>query len=252
MKQTYIVHIDGQKADELKQLIDDRYQNNEVEFHENQLLISGDHVSISQIENTIRMIMNQMDSNSELIEEFNQNTYRKIVFLQGLDCGNCAAKIERIARRNLSHESLTVDFATSRLIIESKSEELKKTLLKDIQVIASSVDPRIKVTEKTQTNEEKVAFVRFTKWEVLSFIMGMLFFIGGILIKHVLPTVGIELPSIAFVGTFIVAYILLGWDVLYGAIRNIGSGRIFDEKFLMSLATVVAISIQYYEEAISV
>ncbi|MFA7126312.1 MAG: cation transporter, partial [Bacilli bacterium] len=167
MKQTYIVHIDGQKADELKQLIDDRYQNNEVEFHENQLLISGDHVSISQIENTIRMIMNQMDSNSELIEEFNQNTYRKIVFLQGLDCGNCAAKIERIARRNLSHESLTVDFATSRLIIESKSEELKKTLLKDIQVIASSVDPRIKVTEKTQTNEEKVAFVRFTKWEVL-------------------------------------------------------------------------------------
>ncbi|MFA7127536.1 MAG: heavy metal translocating P-type ATPase, partial [Bacilli bacterium] len=88
--------------------------------------------------------------------------------------------------------------------------------------------------------------------EVLSFIMGMLFFIGGILIKHVLPTVGIELPSIAFVGTFIVAYILLGWDVLYGAIRNIGSGRIFDEKFLMSLATVVAISIQYYEEAISV
>jgi Cd2+/Zn2+-exporting ATPase len=51
---------------------------------------------------------------------------------------------------------------------------------------------------------------------------------------------------------FILAYILAGHDVLLGAVRNIVRGRIFDELFLMSIATLGAIAIGRYEEALGV
>ncbi|MDD4213004.1 MAG: heavy metal translocating P-type ATPase [Bacilli bacterium] len=252
MKKYFIVRISNEKLMDLKQFIAEEYTSDVVLFDDEHIIITGEDIVTNQAENTIRMMMNQFDAQSELIEETNTPTYRKILFLQGLDCANCAAKIERVARRHLDHESLTVDFATSRLIIESKSETLRKTLIKDVQVIASSVDPAIKVTEKTQTNQEKVVFVRFTKWELSSLILGMLFFVGGIIMKNVLPMFSISISPFFIVSSFIIAYALLGWDVLYGALKNIGSGRFFDEKFLMSLATIVAISIRYYEEAVSV
>lgn len=50
----------------------------------------------------------------------------------------------------------------------------------------------------------------------------------------------------------VLAYIIIGWDVLYRAIRNLGNGRIFDENFLMSLATIVAFSIGEYSEGVFV
>lgn len=51
---------------------------------------------------------------------------------------------------------------------------------------------------------------------------------------------------------FAVPYIIAGWDVLYGAARNIFSGQLFDEKLLMTVATVGAIAIGEYPEAAGV
>jgi Cd2+/Zn2+-exporting ATPase len=51
---------------------------------------------------------------------------------------------------------------------------------------------------------------------------------------------------------FVAAYLIAGWDVLAGAGRNIARGRVFDELFLMSIATVGALAIGRYEEAVEV
>ena len=50
----------------------------------------------------------------------------------------------------------------------------------------------------------------------------------------------------------LVAYGLAGWDVLWGAIRGIAHGQVFDEKFLMAVATLGAIASQDYNEACAV
>ncbi len=252
MKKKYLIRILSEKQQELTTLMKENFKNDVFEIQDQSLIISGEESRINQLSQSIRVLMLQLDQNSELIEEIDTPMYRKILFLQGLDCANCAAKIERIARRNLNHENITVDFATSRMIVETKSDSLKKTLVKDIQTIASSVDPAIKVTEKAQTNEDKVAFVRLSKIELALLINGIILFIGGVILKSILPIWNINLPTPLTIAFFVASYIALGWDVLYGAGKNISSGRFFDEKFLMSLATIVALFIQYYEEAVSV
>ena len=51
---------------------------------------------------------------------------------------------------------------------------------------------------------------------------------------------------------FLIPYALIGWDVLWRAVRNIAHGEIFDENFLMSLATVGALCVGEYPEAVFV
>ena len=51
---------------------------------------------------------------------------------------------------------------------------------------------------------------------------------------------------------FIVAYLIIGYDILLKALRNIKRGKIFDENFLMSVATVGALCIGNLPEAVSV
>jgi Cd2+/Zn2+-exporting ATPase len=51
---------------------------------------------------------------------------------------------------------------------------------------------------------------------------------------------------------FLIPYAVVGWDVLWKALRNIVRGQVFDENFLMSLATVGAFAIREYPEAVAV
>ena len=51
---------------------------------------------------------------------------------------------------------------------------------------------------------------------------------------------------------FLVPYLIIGYDVLYGAVRNLIRGQMLDEKFLMSAATIGAIALGDYPEALVV
>ena len=54
--------------------------------------------------------------NIEITEKDAEEVYRKIVYLENLDCANCAAKVERLSKRTFNHERIIVDFATTRFI----------------------------------------------------------------------------------------------------------------------------------------
>jgi Cd2+/Zn2+-exporting ATPase len=51
---------------------------------------------------------------------------------------------------------------------------------------------------------------------------------------------------------YLIPYAVIGWDILWGALRNIINGRLFDEMFLMAAATVGAFAIGEYPEAVMV
>lgn len=51
---------------------------------------------------------------------------------------------------------------------------------------------------------------------------------------------------------FLIPYLIVGWDILYRAVRNIRNGQIFDENFLMCIATFGAFAVQEHEEAVAV
>ena len=71
---------------------------------------------------------------------------------------------------------------------------------------------------------------------------------GALLIlAAVLPVEGLwRLPL------FLVPYLIVGWDVLRKAVLNIANGQVFDENFLMALATIGALALGEYSEAVGV
>lgn len=220
--------------------------------HEKSLLTLESSNEIMEDElDKIFLIIKNISNEIEIVEKEQLPTFRKVLILEGLDCANCAAKIERISKRSFDHEFISVDFATTRFIIETTSKEVFDNIKPRLQNIAASVDASIEVKSKEEhVKEEKTD--KISNWEKLSFVVGVGLFIIAVIVKYSLLQFEIEIPTIAVVSTYVIAYILLGKDVIFGAFKNITNGRIFDEKFLMTLATIVALSIGYYEEAVSV
>ncbi|MDD3171878.1 MAG: heavy metal translocating P-type ATPase, partial [Bacilli bacterium] len=204
--------------------------------------------------NIINIIEN-IDEDIIIEEREIKPSYRKVLILENLDCANCAAKIERIAKRNFNHEFIVVDFATKKFIIETTDTALLEDLLPKLQEIATSVDSEIVVTENVKKRNDDEIRIKIDRAHRLQFIIGFAIFAIGFITKTIMNSVGYDnelVKTLIVYITYIPAYILLAKDVLYGAFKNITSGRVFDEKFLMSIATITALVIKYYDEAIFV
>lgn len=204
--------------------------------------------------------------NIELRECPINELYRKIIYLDNLDCGNCAAKIERIAKRTLNHEKIIVDFATTRFIIETTDKELIDNLEDEVKKITKQVDYNIVPRSKEQhgtidNNEERINKVSF----VLS-VIGLALFIVALILHYIVfehtcsndhfnPSNLSDLKvkeHLVLVIMYGITYLLVGHNVLTGAVKNIISGRVFDEMFLMTLATIMAFIIGSFTEACTV
>lgn len=182
---------------------------------------------------------------NEIIEEVEPGVhleYEKIVKsryqLTGLDCDSCAAKVEEKIRELEEIESVTVDFATETLHITTLGKP-KRRLLEKINEIAEKVETGAHlVLEKEKQVEEKS-----DKWiPLLEFILPILLYVVSFAISNV------TVKNIVL----LIAYIGAGWKVLYTAFRNILRGQIFDENFLMAIATLGALALGDVAEAVSV
>ena len=113
----------------------------------------------------------------------NEEVYRKVVYLKGLDCAHCAARIETIAKRQFKHEQLIVDFATTRFIIETTDKELADDIIEEVSNVAHRVDPRIivqdgNVAKKEYAEEEKekkdIPFIIITALGLILFLVALI------------------------------------------------------------------------------
>ena len=197
-------------------------------------------------------IIKSIDEKILIARKTLKNVHRHIYYLKNLDCANCASKVERICSRNIINEKVIVDFNTLKIIIETSKEYEERDLVLKIQECAEQVDPRIEV-KKTLKEEKTEDEFRIDKKKKFFFAIGLTifsaFFIAKMIIFHILK---IDEPwvYIMIYGGYVPAYIILAKDILFGAYKNIRHARFFDEMFLMALATVVALCIGYYDEAL--
>ncbi len=235
------------------------FKNGSFKFNYNNKLLHVDFRNPDTIEEDTKKIIEiiqEVNPEIKVIEKEIKPTYRKVLLLDNLDCANCAAKIERIAKRNFTHEFIVVDFASTRFIIESTDKDLIDNLEPKVEEIALSVDANIKIS-KYEDRKRNIDFnLKLDKSRLTYFLLGCGIFLIGFIIKTFMDQTerladSFLQKAIIYV-TYISAYILIAGDVLYAAFKNIRSGRIFDEKFLMSLATITALIVQYYDEAIFV
>ncbi len=79
-------------------------------------------------------------------------------------------------------------------------------------------------------------------------IIGALIYLVAILVSHIIPDLNKNIELVLF----LIAYFVIGGSIVKAAVKNIGHGQIFDENFLMSIATVGAFLIGEYPEAVAV
>ena len=217
-----------------------------------------------EVKNNVIDIIKNYVPNIELKETDVEETYRKIVYLENLDCANCAGKVERIAKRMFKHESIIVDFATTRFIIETTDKELIDNIETELLKVTKQVD--VNIIPKIQRNEKVIENKTDNKINKTLVIIGSILFAAALILhylvfNHTCRDEGFNPNDLSdmkvrehlvLIIMYGITYVLLGYDVIMGAFRNIKSGRVFDEKFLMTIATIMAFIIGSYTEAVSV
>lgn len=141
----------------------------------------------------------------------------------------------------------TITFTTNQLQVVTEGD---KDLLEEFQKICAAIESEVIVKRKVSVNkkEEKKKREqekkREQKRERIEIVAGAGLFLAGILLKD-----KYELFSTIL---FVSSYLALGWEILLTAGKNICKGRMLDENFLMSIATLGAFAIQEYAEAVGV
>ena len=164
-----------------------------------------------------------------------------VYVMKNIDCANCSAKIEKKIQELPEVDDCILTFATRQLRVYS-SEGTK--LLPKMQAIADQIEPGtvIEIREEgkpsSDTRDDK------HDHDIPELLAGAALFIIGELLSHSMPPVSI--------GCFVIAYLILGREVLLTALKNMKSGHVMDENFLMSVATIGAFAIGEFGEAVGV
>lgn len=144
----------------------------------------------------------------------------------------------------------TITFTTNQLQVVTEGD---KDLLEEFQKICAAIESEVIVKRKVSVNkkeekkkreQEQQEKKREQKRERIEIVAGAGLFLAGILLKD-----KYELFSTIL---FVSSYLALGWEILLTAGKNICKGRMLDENFLMSIATLGAFAIQEYAEAVGV
>ncbi len=164
--------------------------------------------------------------------------------LKNLNCANCAQKIQDNVKKIDGVIDAELNFTTQKLKVKSEDTTSEKIVMNEIKKIVSYLEPDVVVSLE---GDSESSYNHNQRSEAKRYIL--LIAAGGLIYAAAL------LLSVGFyvkLALFITAYIISGADVLIKAFKNLIHGRIFDENFLMSLATVGAFATEQYSEAVAV
>ena len=160
--------------------------------------------------------------------------------LEGLNCANCARKIEEKVGKMEGVKESNLNFTTTTLNVKLERKVKEEHAINEIKKIVEALEPHVKVEKKVsgKTNVQRA------KFEVKPTLI-----IGTIL--YLIAVIGDFKGALALI-LFVASYLLIGGKVVLTAIKNIARGQLFDENFLMTVATIGAFSISEYQEAVAV
>lgn len=162
---------------------------------------------------------------------------KKAYAIEHLCCANCAAKIEEKLKALPEVEELTLTFATKKLSVTAKNPD---KLLPKLTEIARTVEEEVTFIPIEEHHEHEHAG---EDGKVI--LLGTGLFLLGLILGAV------EFDRAQQVA-FVAAYLVLGWEILLTAGKNLIKGRVLDENFLMGIATLGAFAIGEFPEAVGV
>lgn len=226
---------------------------------------------------------------------------KKKYSISGIDCANCAAKLESKMNELPEVDNVILTFATGQLLVEA--DDLDKALIA-LKKLADKMEPgtviedlkRAEKHKKTESHDHEhhhhhdhehecscgceyhydhehhehehhnhehhhkhhdhsydessktgiAAIIADEKQELINIGTGIVFFITGLVAQYYFDS------SLVYISIFVISYLILGGDVLVTALKNLFRGKVFDENFLMGIATIGAFIIGEYPEAVGV
>ncbi|MCC8067780.1 MAG: cadmium-translocating P-type ATPase [Clostridiales bacterium] len=179
--------------------------------------------------------------------------------VENLGCANCASKMERRINDLEGVTNATLTFATKQLRVTGKNPD---SLFEEMQQICASIESEVKLVPRDTRPKSKdtlnvneilpearqitpVVKLSDNAKTLLGIGAGAVLFIAGEILEHQ----GMEMASLL---VLLIGYVILGGRIVLTAVKNLLKGQIFDENFLMSIATLGAFAIREYPEAVGV
>lgn len=163
------------------------------------------------------------------------------LYVKNLDCANCANKIEAYVRKMDNIRDTSMNFSQGVLFVELQDASRSEETIKAVMAVIPTLEDGVTVELEKSTEEEKPSRM-FSFQENARLYLGILLFAAAVVLEAQSWSVWL----------FLAAYVMAGGKVVYIALRNILKGEVFDENFLMSVATIGALAIGSYEEAVAV
>lgn len=172
-----------------------------------------------------------------------ENVLKKELKLNGLNCANCAAKIEKEISNIDGVQKANVDFISKNLVIEIKNKNNAKDIINSAIKIVGKIRPDVVVTIKENEEADKEDMEEDNKKDLIKIGISFAIFLAANILK---------LPEPYNFILFFTSFLISGYEVILKAVKNIFNGNVFDENFLMTIATIGAFSIKQYPEAVAV
>ena len=163
--------------------------------------------------------------------------------LKNLDCASCASKIESSLAKLDEVKFVTVNFANATMTIDTGNLEKVKARIKEIEpeVVVEDIDQAKTLVSTSELAENK--------WTIIKAASGLLLLIAGLVFEEEIHNTPFHFAEFLVFGT---GYLIVGWGVLSSAFKNIIRGQVFNEQFLMAIATLGAFAIHQMPEAVAV
>ncbi|GAB1414705.1 heavy metal translocating P-type ATPase [Paludibacter sp.] len=163
--------------------------------------------------------------------------------LNNLDCASCASKIENSLSKLEDVKFVNVNFANATMTIDTDNFDKVKAQIKKLE-------PEVEVQDIYKENKlVSVNELAENKGTIIKAVSALALLIIGIIFEEKLHNTPFQLAEYA---VYVTAYLIVGWNVIASAVKNIIRGQFFDEQFLMTIATLGAFAIHQMPEAVAV
>lgn len=161
--------------------------------------------------------------------------------IDGIDCANCAAKIERALSKLSNVEKVNINFMTGKMLLAADRAGFRRGLCK-----RGENNKEIRAVRQPSDASEKGLIMRKRRIKFARICVSAALFAVAMVFEHAFKAKWAEIAAVAL---FSVSYLIVGYDILWRALTNILHGRVFDENFLMTVATVGAVALGELGEA---
>ncbi|KIV62565.1 Lead, cadmium, zinc and mercury transporting ATPase [Bacillus mycoides] len=216
-----------------------------VNFATKTMLLETPQNKENQVVTEAKQLVTKLEPHIKVQEEQKTKLVKEVFVLEGLDCANCAMKIENKVKEMPTVSEATVDFVSKKLRVEVANKRELESTVQNIKNVVQKLEPDVKVVREEEKGHDHGH--DHGDGNVKKMIGRLV--VGGIL-TGIAALAG--LPQMITIPLFVLAYLLIGGDIVWRAVRNITRGQVFDENFLMAIATLGAFAIQQYPEAVAV